>query len=206
MLKVYGCPGTRSQRVLWALEELGADYDYIPVNLLKGEGQQPEYLALNPAGKVPTLVDGDLILTESAAICTYLGDLYPDADLAPRPYTRERALYNRWCYFVISELEQPLWTLAKHDFVLPEKLRVPAIKDTALWEFGRAVKVLAKGLGEQTFLLGDRFSAADILAAHTLAWAKGAEAPVESPQVAAYVERLLSRPALARAQAREQTG
>lgn len=206
MLKVYGCSGTRSQRVLWALEELGAEYEYVTVNLLEGEGQRPAYLAVNPAGKVPALVDGDLVLTESAAICAYLGDRHPEAGLVPSPCTRERALYDRWCYFVISELEQPLWTLAKHSFALPEKLRVPAVRDAALWEFGRAVKVLAKGLGEREFLVGERFSAADILAGHTLAWASRAEVPVEAPNVAAYAERLLSRPALERARAREQAG
>jgi glutathione S-transferase len=204
MLTVYGCANTRSSRVLWALEEAGAEYEYLAIDLRAGAGWQPEYLALNPGGKVPTLVDGELVLTESAAICTYIGDCFPGSRLTPLVGSSERAQYNQWCYFALSELEQPLWTLAKHTFALPERRRVAAVLDTARWEFSVAAKVLAAGLGRREFIVGDRFTAADILIAHALGWARAWKLPLEHDHLAAYADRLLARPAWARTQERER--
>jgi len=206
MLTVYGCPKTRSARVVWALEEAGAEYAYHKVDLFAGAGRQPDYLALNPAGKVPALVDGTLTLTESAAICTYIGDRFPASGLTPQGDIAARACYNQWCYFALSELEQPLWTLAKHRFALPETRRVPAILETAQWEFSGAARILALGLGEREFISGDHFSAADILIAHTLAWAQAFALPLGHDNLDAYAARLLARPAFVRAQARELAG
>lgn len=204
MLTVYGCANTRSSRVLWALEEAGAEYEYVAIDLRAGTGWKPEYLALNPGGKVPTLVDGGLVLTESAAICTYIGDRFPASRLTPPVGSPERAHYDQWCYFALSELEQPLWTLAKHLFALPERRRVPAVLDTARWEFAVAVKILALGLGQREFIVGDHFTAADILMAHTLAWASAFKLPLEHDHLVTYTERLLARPAWTRVQKREQ--
>jgi len=204
MIKIFGAPTTRSSRVLWALEEIGTDYDYVKVDLMRGEGRKPPYIDLNFGGKVPTLVEGDLVLSESAAICTYLGDRFPESGLVPAVGTAERALYNKWCFFVIGELEQPLWTMAKHRFALPEKRRVPAVMDTALWEFSVAAKVLQVGLEEREFLVGGRFTAADILVAHTLSWAQAFKVSLEPENLQTYAQRMLERPALARAREREQ--
>lgn len=204
MLQIYGCPNTRSNRAVWALEEAGADYVYHKIDVFKGAGRQPDYLALNPGGKVPALVNGDLILTESAAICTYIGESFPDSGLTPLAGSPERAKYYQWCFFVLSELEQPLWTMAKHRFALPEKRRVPAVIETAVWEFDVAAKVLATGLGEQEYLVGNRFTAADILATHALLWARAFDLPLGHTHLDAYVDRLQARPALLRARAREQ--
>ena len=204
MLHVYGCPGTRSNRVVWALEEVGAIYEYHLVNLLAGEGRKPDYLAINPGGKVPALVDGELILSESAAICTYIGDRFSASGLTPPPGSVERALYNQWCFFILSELEQPLWTMTKHRFALPEKRRVPAILATAHWEWGVAAQVLATGLGERAFLVGGCFTAADLLAAQTLAWARAFEIPFGHATLETYADRLLERPARVQAVEREQ--
>ena len=203
MFQVYGCPNTRSNRVVWALEEAGAAYDYHKIDLFAGEGRKPDYLTLNPGGKVPTLVDGDLILTESAAICTYIGDCFPASALTPPVGSPERAQYNQWCFFVMSELEQPLWTVAKHRFALPEKRRVPAMIETAQWEWSVAAKVLATGLREREFLVGGRLTAADILAAQSLAWARAFGMPLGDAYLDAYADRLLARPALTRALERE---
>ena len=204
MLTVYGCPNTRSSRVLWTLEEAGAEYEYVAVDLRAGAGRQPEYLALNAGGKVPTLVDGELVLTESAAICTYLGDRFPAAGLTAPVGSPERAHCDQWCYFALSELEQPLWTLAKHTFALPEERRVPAVVDTARWEFAVAAKVLAAGLGPREFIAGDRLTVADILIAHTLAWAQACKLPLEHDNLTAYAARLLARPAWVRVRERER--
>lgn len=204
MLRLYGFPNTRATRAVWTLEEAGADYEYVKVDLFAGEARKPPYIQLNPGGKVPTLTDGDFVLTESAAICTYIAEKYPVAGLVPAAGTPERAKYDQWCFFVIGELEQPLWTIGKHRFALPEKWRVPAVIETALWEFSVTAKVLEEGLGDREFILGDRFSAADILIAHTLAWAKAFQVPLGFERLEAYAGRLLARPARARARAREQ--
>lgn len=204
MLTVYGCANTRSTRVVWALEEANADYQYVPVDVRAGAGNQPDYLALNAAGKVPTLVDSGFILTESAAICTYIADRFADAHLIPAVGTHERATCHQWCYFAMAELEQPLWTMAKHRFALPRVHRVPAILDTARWEFAGAVNILAASLGHRPFILGAQFSVADILIGHTLAWAHAWELPLKDEHVQAYAARLWERPALDRARRREQ--
>jgi len=205
LYQVYGMPRTRSTRVVWALEELGADYQLHLVDLTKGEGQSPEFLKLNPAGKVPVLTDGELVLTESAAICTYLGDRHPESGLVPRPGTAERAEYDQWGYFVLSELEQPLWTLGKHRFALPKERRVAAILDVAPWEFQRAAKVLATRLDQRNYLVGDSFSMVDILAAHTLLWARAFKVPHGFASLDAYEQRICAREAFARARERENT-
>ncbi len=144
------------------------------------------------------------MLTESGAICTYLGDRFPATGLTPQVGSRERARYNQWCYFVLSELEQPLWTIGKHTFALPEQRRAPVVLETARWEFSVAAKVLAEGLGRREFIVGNRFTAADILVAHTLGWAQAVKLPLEHDNLESYAARLLARPAWARAREREQ--
>ncbi len=204
MIKVYGFPQTRSRRITWMLEELGQDYEFKLVDFNKGESQSPEYLAINPAGKVPAMLDGDLLLTESAAILTYLGDKFPDRELVPAAGSAERGLYNQWCYFAMTELEQPLWTMGKHRFALPEEYRVTEIMATAAWEFQRALTLLEQGLGDQQFILGDRFSGADILLTHTLIWAINFKQTVDQDNLQQYVQRNRDREALAKAIAREE--
>lgn len=201
-MKLYGRANTRSLRAAWALEEAGVEYEYATVDLFKGEGRSPAFLAINPAGKIPVLVDGDLVLTESFAIVTYVGERFPASGLVPAdPAARADCL--RWCSFVVTELEQPLWTLVKHRFALPPEHRLPAIEDTARWEFARAKDLFERALGGREFILPGGFSGADIFAAHTLAWAKSARIPLDSQRLEAYMTRLAGRPACARARERE---
>ena len=195
MLTLYGLPKTRSDRALWALEEKGTPYQFEYVHLEKGEGRTPDFLALNPAGKIPLLVDDALVVSESIAICNYIADRCAGKVIAPAFGTDERAYYDQWCSFAISELEQPLWIMSKHRFVLPVDRRVPAVIDIARWEFTVAAKILAKGLEGREFILGKTFSAADILIGHTLAWARAFEVPTEQATVDAYADRLFTRPA-----------
>ena len=203
MIQLFNYPNTRGLRVTWMLEELEADYEFnlVPVGN-SGFGSE-EYIKINPAGKVPAIRDGDLVLTESAAIVTYLGDKFPDKKLVPPAGSAARAKYDQWCYFVLSELEQPLWTKGKHKFMLPRDKRVPAIIETAEWEFQKALKILSQGLDGHRFILGDTFSAADILIGQTLSWARTAKQPVELQNVADYADSILGREALQRARTRE---
>jgi glutathione S-transferase len=204
MVTLYGCKRTRSTRALWALEEAGLAYTYVHVDLAAGEGRREPFVAINPAAKVPVLVDGTTVISESAAICTYIGDLCPDALWVPRAVTKERGLYNRWMFFVIGELEQGLWTKAKHRFAIPERYRVPEVIKTAEWEFKIASRALSQELQGRSFLVGDRFTFADLITAHTLDWARLAKLEFEDPRLHEYTDRILERPALARAREREK--
>jgi len=201
MVTLYGMAHTRSFRVLWALEEIGIEYRYQRVDLGKGEGKTEEFLALNPAGKLPVLTDGDLVLTESAAICTYLADCRPEKRLIPAAGTVARARYNQWCSFVLSELEQPLWTMGKHKFALPKEYRVRAVQKTAGFEFMRAIRILEAGLKERNFLVGEHFTMADLLAVHTLNWAQAFKIDHGSGLLDGYRDRIVQRGAWQRAEA-----
>jgi glutathione S-transferase len=162
---------------------------------MKGESHSAEYRAINPGCKVPSLSDGELTLTESAAIVTYLGDQYGDGTLVPTSGNVDRARYDQWQSFAISELEQPLWTMGKHKFALPADRRVPEIMETAAWEFQKALKLLSNGLGNQDYILGSQFTGADILLGHTLFWGLGFKQPVEQENLKDYINRLKERPA-----------
>lgn len=203
MKTLYGMPNSRSFRVLWTLEEAGVDYTYRLVDLGKGAGQDPDFLRLNPAGKLPVFTDGELVLRESAAICSYIAAGAPAAGLIPREIW-QRALYDQWCFFVLTELEQPLWTMAKHKFALPKAYRVPAVLPTAAFEFQRAVDLLALALAKGDFLVGDSFTVADLLATHSLNWARAFKIELGSERLEAVRLKHSSRPAFLRAQAIEE--
>ena len=122
-MKLYGFPPTRSLRVLWMLRELGVDFQFVNVDLLAGANREPEFLALNPAGKLPVLVDGDFVLTESIAIVLYLAEKYADKGLLPAEL-EARARVHRWLLFTATELEQPLWRIARHTSLYPKEKRL----------------------------------------------------------------------------------
>jgi glutathione S-transferase len=204
-LTVYGFPDTRSLRVTWMLEELGLDYDYHLVNMAKGESRSPEYLAVNPAGKVPALKTEHGILIESVAIINYLGALKPDEGLIPTHSLFERARYDQWCLFAVAELEQPLWTIGKNKFALPKAQRCPEIFPTAEWEFQKALGLFSEALGDNPYILGAHFSAADILLAHTLFWGRDFKQKIEAKNLQAYMQHIQTRPALAAAVKKEKS-
>ena len=199
---LYGYRNGRTLRVLWALEEAGAQYEFTTVDILKGAGQSDWFLRLNPFGKVPVLVDDLQVITESAAICMHIAERYPDSGLLPAATTPERSLCYQWISFVISEMDAVLWTIAKHRFALPIERRIPAVTETAAWEFGRAIGVLEQGLQGKKFLVGDSLSVADILTAHCLLWARSARVAFDTPILDPYLHRLTTRPAYVRASVR----
>ncbi|HET8790977.1 MAG TPA: glutathione S-transferase family protein [Modicisalibacter sp.] len=202
MITLYSYPDTRSLRVAWTLEELGLEYVCQRVDLREGVNQSAEHLARHPDGKLPALGDGELMLFESAAICRYLAERYGEGRLLPSdPMLRARI--DQWLFFVISELEQPLWTQAKHKFALPQARRVPAVLPTAAWEFQRAIAALQRGFDGQGWLLGEPFTVADIVLAHTLNWAHSFKQPLPEA-LEAYRLRCNERPAMAKARARER--
>jgi len=201
-MKLYGYRNGRTLRALWALEEVGAAYEYVEVDILHGEGRKPWFLEINPGGKVPVLDDGGFIITESAAICLHLAEKHPNSGLLPRPGTEERTQCYMWISFVLTELDAPLWTIAKHRFGLPRERRVPAVIETAGWEFGVALKILANRMNDRPYLVGESFTVADILAGHTLLWAQSARRDLASDVLRRYLDALTSRDAFGRARDR----
>lgn len=200
-MKLYGYRNGRTLRALWALEEVGAQYEYVEVDVMHGAGRAPWFLEINPGGKVPVLDDDGRIITESAAICIHVADKYPNSQLMPSAGTPERTECYRWISFVLTELDAPLWTIAKHRFGLPKERRVPAVIETAGWEFRTTVKIMATALETRPYLTGSSFTVADILAAHILLWAKSARLSLGSDTLETYLAKLLAREAAIRARA-----
>ena len=192
-MKLYEFGPTRSIRVRWTLQELGVDFEPIRINLLAGEHQRPDFLKINPAGKIPVLVDGDLVLTESVAIVLYLADKYPNKGLIPSDL-KERAQVNRWLLFAATELEQPLWRIARNTTLYPEDQRLPADVVLASQEFKAMAAVLEEHMQRRQFLVGDTVTVADFVAAYTLDWANEDRLLDDCPQLLAYMERMYARP------------
>lgn len=204
-MKLYGYRNGRTLRALWTLEEVGATYEYIEVDVMRGQGREPWFLKINPGGKVPVLDDGGTIITESAAICMHLAEQFPESRLLPPASAVGRTECYKWTSFILTELDAPLWTIAKHRFGLPEERRVPAVIDTAIWEFEVAVKILAIGLGHRPYLVGDSFTVADILTGHVLLWAKSARLEIGSDRLVSYLDALMTRDAFGRARGKAHT-
>lgn len=205
-MKLYGTKNTRSFRCVWAAEEASINYDYIEVALGKTEengSQSDNYRQLNFQGKVPTLCDQFVTLTESAAIVSYIAKLAPEKKLIPDDTSVARAHYDQLAFFVMSDLEQPLWTNAKHRFAIPKELRVADVLPTTHWEFEKSQRALTRLIGEHpsAFALGDTFSMVDILIAQTITWAESFKFEV-FPGLLDYKNRLYQRPACLAAQER----
>jgi len=192
-MKLYGFGPTRSLRALWGLKELDADFEFVPINLLAGEHKRPDFLRLNPAGKVPVLVDGDIVVPESAAIVLYLADKYPEKGLLPSSL-KERAEAYRWVMFAVTELEQPLWRITKHARLYPEDKRIPADIALAQEEFLVMATVLDRHLEGRQFIVGDSITIADCVTAYLIDWANELKLIDGFAHLRAYLERMYARP------------
>ncbi|NKX70891.1 glutathione S-transferase family protein [Rhodobacteraceae bacterium R_SAG1] len=187
MYTVIGKQLTRCYRVLWALEELGQEYDLNPAL-----PQSPDVLALNPSGKVPILVEDGEAITDSTAIITYLADKH--GQLTAPAGTLARAKQDAVTHMLLDELDAVLWTAARHSFILPEDKRVPEVKDSLKWEFVRSLNRLEARM-QGPYLMGEDFTIADIICTHCLNWAYSAKFPLENKALLEYSKRMRSRPA-----------
>jgi len=192
-MKLYGTPPTRALRALWLLKELDIECEVVTVNMGIGEHRSPQLLALNPAGKLPVLIDGDLVLTESAAIPLYLAEKRPDKGLIPSALA-DRAQMYRWIFFLVTEIEQPLWRIALHTRIYAEKERLPQDVPLATRDCVRMIAVLEKHMRDREFIAGDRVSVADFIAAFTLDWASEAGMLDVAPRLQAYLKTMYARP------------
>jgi glutathione S-transferase len=192
-MKLYGYPPTRTIRALWVLRESDVDFEYVQVDPTKGEHHRPEFLAVNPAGKLPVLVDDDLVLTESVAIVLYLAEKYPQKGFLPADL-RTRAEVYRWLLFTATELEQPIWRIARHTHQYPIERRLPAEVANARQDFLDMAAVMEKHFGTRLVLVGENVTVADFVAAYTLDMASLVNLLETFPNLRAYMERMYARP------------
>ena len=193
-MRLYEFGPTRSIRPRWVLQELGVPFEAVTVDLRKGEHRTPAFLHLNPAGQVPVLVDGELTLTESVAISLYLAEKYPHKRLLPQDLTRKAEVY-RWMLFTATELEQPLWRIARHTDIYPQEKRLPADIALARDEFTVMARIAENHFKEREFVVGGEVSVADFVLAYTLDWANEVDLLTQCPHLLAYVTRMYARPA-----------
>jgi glutathione S-transferase len=177
------------------LDELGAGYETVLVDLMAGEHKKPEYLKINPNGLIPTLVDDGTVIFESAAILLHLVEKYGAGRFAPPPGSRERALYYQWLIFVSTSLDPPAFQVLLHSALLPESKRSTAALEENRRKFDDAAGVLERGLEDRTYLVGDSFTAADLMVTAALHRALGLGLLASRPGLRVYVERHATRPA-----------
>ncbi|MEM8665629.1 MAG: glutathione S-transferase family protein [Pseudomonadota bacterium] len=191
-MRLYGTPPTRALRPIWILNELNLDCEIIPVDLPGGEHTEPLFLAINPFGKVPVLVDGELVVAESAAIPLYLAERYGGGRLIPTDIA-ERALMHQWLFFLVTEIEQPLWRIALHTAIYREDQRRPAEIPLAKADCLRMLAPLERHMTDRSFLVGTSLTVADFVAAYTLDWADETQMLEVFPNLSAFVARMYRR-------------
>ena len=192
-MRLYHLPPSRSARVLWLLEEIGEPYD---LTVLKGEDRQTdEHRLRHPLGRVPVLEDDEGFLFESAALCLQLADVYPDAQLNWPLATHERGLVYQWTVFAMTELEPAIVEVRRH------REDDPARAQAGSERFQAAAAAVEQALDGHDYLVGERFSVADLVCGAVLIFAKGSGLTDELPNISAYLERLEARPARQRATA-----
>jgi glutathione S-transferase len=197
MLTLYHAIPSRSSIVRWMLEEVGEPYEVHLLNLQAGDSQKPDYLAINPMGKVPSLDHDGVIITEAAAICCYLADAFPDAGLSVPVGDKRRGSYLKWLFFGPSCVEP---TVTDRAFPRKEETRRGALGHG---DYDTVINVLAQGVAAGPYLLGEQFTTADVIIGSGLRWGMMFKLIPERPEFLAYVGRLNERPALKRAQEKD---
>jgi glutathione S-transferase len=197
-LTLYHAAPSRSSIARWMLEELGEPYDLHLLSLANGEQRASDYLAVNPMGKVPALKHGDAVITEAAAICTYLADEFPRARLNVPVGDPRRGTYLKWLFFAPSCIEPAIT-----DRAFPRK-EEPRRGMLGYGDFDTVMTVVAAAVEPGPYLMGEQFTAADVVLGSTLRWGMMFGLLPKRPEFVAYVSRLEQRPALKRAVALDQ--
>ena len=197
-LTLYHAAPSRSSIALWMLEEVGEPYDVKLLKLSEGEQLKPDYLAINPMGKVPALKHGDAVITEAAAICAYLADEFPRAKLDVPIGTPRRGVYLKWLFFGPNCIEAAMMDRAN-----PRK-EEPRRGMLGYGDFDTVMDVSAKAVAKDPYLMGEQFTAADVVVGSTLRWGMMFKLVPERPEFTAYTNRLAARPALQRAEAKDK--
>ena len=200
MITIHHSPLSRSMRVVWFCEEIGLDYRLQSVEMFSAEMKRPEYLAVNPLGKVPAIEDDGFVLWETSAILQYLDARYGDGQLIPPRDTQAGALALQWLEYGENPLTVIMGEIVAHGGALPEERRVPALVERGREIAAELVNVVETSLGQQQWILGDAFSAADIMLVFGLMIADHLGYITDAtPRVRAYLDRAMARPAFQRA-------
>ncbi|HEY6101303.1 MAG TPA: glutathione S-transferase family protein [Anaeromyxobacter sp.] len=200
-MKLYYVPKSRATRPRWVLEELGVPYELVRLDASKGETHTPEHLARQPLGHVPVLEDGEISLFESAAICLWLAERFPEKRLVPPAGTPGRAHAYQWLFFAVTEMEPPLNSISA-ETRKPEAERDARRIESSKARFLKASAALEPVLSRRPFLLGDEFSVADVIVGACLSWGRFATGGLEGlPATEEYLKKLRARPAWKRATA-----
>ena len=197
-LVFYTNPMSRGRIVRWMLEEIGAPYDVELVKLKEGDNLKPEYLAINPMGKVPALKHGDTVITELAAICTYLADEFPAKKLNVPIGTPKRGVYLKWLFFGPGCLEP-----AVIDRAAPRKEEARRAM-LGYGDFDTTMNVIAKAVEKGPWLMGDQFTAADVVIGSNIRWGMIFKMIPERKEFIDYAARIAARPAAQRGEAKDK--
>jgi glutathione S-transferase len=184
-MKLYFNPRSRAVVAKWMLDECGAKYELVPIDLAKREHKTPEFLKINPAGKLPALVDGDARVFENAAICLYLADKFPEAKLAPKAGTPERGRYLSLMVYSTSQLEP---SMGDH------MMKVPTTAQRGWTDYEATLDAVERELGDGPWLFGDWFTAADVMIGSMFVYLRMLGGKTPRPKLEAYADRLQARP------------
>jgi glutathione S-transferase len=197
-LTLYHAAPSRSSIVLWMLEEVGEPYDLHLMSLKKGENRAADYLKVNPMGKVPALRHGDTVIAEAAAICAYLADVFPQAKLNVPVGDPRRGPYLKWLFFGPSCVEP-----AMMDHMFPRK-DIPPRAALGYGDYDTVLDVLSEAVRSGLYLMGEQFTAADVVIGSGLRYGMMFKGIPERPEFLAYAGRVAERPAAKRATAKDQ--
>lgn len=184
-MKLYFNPQSRAVIAKWMLDECGANYEIVPVDLTKREHKTREFLRINPAGKLPALIDGDVKVFENAAICIYLADKFTSAQLAPKIDAPERGRYLSLMVYSTAQIEPSMGDAI---------LKVETAPGRGWSDFETVKDLVEAELGEGPYLFGEWFTAADVMVGSMFTWQRMIGIPTGRPKLDAYVDRLLARP------------
>jgi glutathione S-transferase len=200
MLKIHHARRARSARIIWLLEELAVPYELVPLEFKPEILKSPEYKALHPLGQVPVIQIDGITMFESGAILEYLLEKYGEGRLAPALGSQDRPLYLQWFHYGEASLARHMGDIVRHRFALPELERNLAFLDEARRRFRDALAVVDRALEGRKYMLGDPFTAADIMIAYAIVMGRiTKELPAEFANVGSYLARLQDRPAYERA-------
>jgi glutathione S-transferase len=197
-LTLYHAAPSRSSIVRWMLEEIGEPYEIKLLRLSEGDQQKADYLAINPMGKVPALKHGHVVITEAAAICTYLADAFPKAGLSVPVGDPRRGIYLKWLFFGPGCLEP-----AVIDRAAPRK-EEPRRAMLGYGDFDTVMNVLARAVEKGPWLMGEQFTAADVVIGSNIRWGTIFKLIPERKEFLDYSARIAARPAAQRAEAKDK--
>ncbi|CAM3313007.1 glutathione S-transferase family protein [Polaromonas hydrogenivorans] len=197
-LKIYGTAASRAARPLWVAHELGLAYEHIPLPYLGGATRTPEFLKVNPNGRIPVVDDGGVLVWESMACTLYLAERFMGRDglsLAAQTHA-ERAEILRWSFWVVTECEKDALIFLMHGVLMPAERRKPQLAEESLRHLAGPLRILNQHLQDRPWLAGERFTVADICVASVVAWLESASDLIaQCPQVREWLQRCLARPA-----------